>query len=306
MSRRRLVLRSPSRPAPPDAPARHGLCRQRGLKAAIAGRPDARRGVARDGARHPYETLTFWGLKPRQTVVEICPAAASGPRSSAPTPRPPAGPMWPPSADLANPNSRTGRRRAGPTSRPSSPTGQVREDQLVNFGPVPGRWARRLGRHGASPPATSTTGCGRRAWPTRLRGLLRGAEARRRPGGRGAPRRSEAGGRRRRATAMSPTATVIAAAAEGRLQARRPSPRSTPIRRTPRTIRSASGPCRPRRRQRRGRPAGRSGLRPRQVRRHRRERPHDPALPQAGLRAGPATGLNTGWLGSSPGRVRSG
>src|SRR5579864_6912649 len=28
---------------------------------------------ARDGARHPVASLTFWGLKPGQTVIEIAP-----------------------------------------------------------------------------------------------------------------------------------------------------------------------------------------------------------------------------------------
>ncbi len=31
--------------------------------------------AARDGARHPFETLTFWGLQPRQTIVEIEPGS---------------------------------------------------------------------------------------------------------------------------------------------------------------------------------------------------------------------------------------
>ena len=31
--------------------------------------------AARDAARHPFETLTFWGLQPRQTIVEIEPGA---------------------------------------------------------------------------------------------------------------------------------------------------------------------------------------------------------------------------------------
>ncbi len=46
------------------------------LQAAIAAetRPAADR--ARDGARHPYETLTFWGLTPGSTVVEIQPGRA--------------------------------------------------------------------------------------------------------------------------------------------------------------------------------------------------------------------------------------
>lgn len=47
-----------------------------GLKAAVAStaRPEADR--ARDVHRHPYETLTFWGLNPGMTVVEIQPGQA--------------------------------------------------------------------------------------------------------------------------------------------------------------------------------------------------------------------------------------
>jgi predicted methyltransferase len=46
------------------------------LLAAIAAdsRPDA--DVARDAFRHPFETLTFWGLRPGLTVVEIEPGRA--------------------------------------------------------------------------------------------------------------------------------------------------------------------------------------------------------------------------------------
>jgi predicted methyltransferase len=46
------------------------------LRAAVASetRPAADR--ARDVFRRPYESLTFWGLKPGQTVVEIQPGAA--------------------------------------------------------------------------------------------------------------------------------------------------------------------------------------------------------------------------------------
>ncbi len=43
------------------------------LKTAIADPARAEANVVRDGARHPYETLTFWGLKPKQTVIEISP-----------------------------------------------------------------------------------------------------------------------------------------------------------------------------------------------------------------------------------------
>ncbi|HEY0488609.1 MAG TPA: methyltransferase [Telluria sp.] len=43
------------------------------LKAAIAGKHRAPANVARDAARHPYETLTFFGIKPTMTVVELSP-----------------------------------------------------------------------------------------------------------------------------------------------------------------------------------------------------------------------------------------
>lgn len=44
-----------------------------GLRGVIAGSWRDPKNVARDGYRHPLETLTFFGLKPDQTVVEITP-----------------------------------------------------------------------------------------------------------------------------------------------------------------------------------------------------------------------------------------
>jgi len=43
------------------------------LKAAIAGKHRSAANAARDAARHPYETLTFFGIKPNMTVVELSP-----------------------------------------------------------------------------------------------------------------------------------------------------------------------------------------------------------------------------------------
>ena len=43
------------------------------LKAAIASSARAPANVARDAARHPYETLTFFGIRPDMTVVELAP-----------------------------------------------------------------------------------------------------------------------------------------------------------------------------------------------------------------------------------------
>jgi predicted methyltransferase len=43
------------------------------LKAAIASKDRTPANIARDGARHPYETLSFFGIKPTMTVVELVP-----------------------------------------------------------------------------------------------------------------------------------------------------------------------------------------------------------------------------------------
>lgn len=43
------------------------------LQAALAGAHRTPAFVARDGARHPYETLRFFGIRPEMTVVELSP-----------------------------------------------------------------------------------------------------------------------------------------------------------------------------------------------------------------------------------------
>ena len=44
------------------------------LKAAVAGEHRSAANKARDSARHPYETLSFFGIKPTMTVVELAPS----------------------------------------------------------------------------------------------------------------------------------------------------------------------------------------------------------------------------------------
>ncbi len=44
------------------------------LKASVAGPQRTAKNRVRDAFRHPAETLSFWGLRPRQTVIEIDPA----------------------------------------------------------------------------------------------------------------------------------------------------------------------------------------------------------------------------------------
>ena len=45
------------------------------LRAAVDGPQRTAEHRARDAWRHPVETLTFWGLKPRQTVIEVVPGS---------------------------------------------------------------------------------------------------------------------------------------------------------------------------------------------------------------------------------------
>ena len=57
------------------------------LAAAIDGAWREPQSRARDAYRHPYESLTFWGLKTGMTVVEVDPGVRDGgPRFSRPTP----------------------------------------------------------------------------------------------------------------------------------------------------------------------------------------------------------------------------
>ncbi|CAN5195020.1 class I SAM-dependent methyltransferase [soil metagenome] len=52
------------------------LMEDEALQSAIGSDTRPAADVARDGQRHPLETLTFWGLNPGQTIVEIEPGRA--------------------------------------------------------------------------------------------------------------------------------------------------------------------------------------------------------------------------------------
>jgi predicted methyltransferase len=74
------------------------------LKTAIAGPQRSAEHKARDEARHPYETLTFWGLKPNQTVVEISPGSGYWTEILAPYAKATGGTYVATAADLAAPD----------------------------------------------------------------------------------------------------------------------------------------------------------------------------------------------------------
>ncbi len=107
------------------------------LKAAVdrPGRPAADR--ARDVWRKPVETLTFWGLKPNQTVVEISPGGGYWTEILAPYAKATGGTYVTTAADLDNPAiseaARKSRANFAAKYADESLYGKV---VLANFGPV--------------------------------------------------------------------------------------------------------------------------------------------------------------------------
>jgi predicted methyltransferase len=81
------------------------------LSAAVAGAQRAPENKARDGARHPAETLSFFGLKPKQTVIELSPGGGYWTEILAPYAKATGGTYVATAADLANPNLSEGAKR---------------------------------------------------------------------------------------------------------------------------------------------------------------------------------------------------
>jgi predicted methyltransferase len=117
------------------------------LKTAIAAPDRTPANAIRDGARHPYDSLVFWGLKPKQTVIEVSPGGGYWTEILAPYAKATGGTYVAGVADLANPKLSEGSRkgRAAFEARFADPTkyGKV---QFANFGPTAGP----LGRPGSA------------------------------------------------------------------------------------------------------------------------------------------------------------
>lgn len=109
------------------------------LKAAIASPNRPAADVARDGARHPYESLIFWGLKPKQTVIEVSPGGGYWTAILAPYAKATGGTYVAGVADLANPKLSEGARkgRAAFEARYADEA-KYGKPQFANFGPVSG------------------------------------------------------------------------------------------------------------------------------------------------------------------------
>ncbi|ACG79361.1 conserved hypothetical protein [Phenylobacterium zucineum HLK1] len=91
------------------APAAYAADAQ--LQAAVAGPQRSEAHKARDAHRHPVESLSFWGLKPNQTVVEISPGSGYWTEILAPYAKATGGTYVAAVADLDNPKLSDGARK---------------------------------------------------------------------------------------------------------------------------------------------------------------------------------------------------
>ncbi|MCR5874574.1 hypothetical protein LRS10_10605 [Phenylobacterium sp. J426] len=117
------------------------------LQAAVAGAQRSEAHKARDAHRRPVETLTFWGLKPKQTVVELQPGSGYWTEILAPYAKATGGTYIATAADLDNPNlseaAKTARANFEKKYADETIYGKIR---YANFGPASGPLgAPRLG-----------------------------------------------------------------------------------------------------------------------------------------------------------------
>ncbi len=107
------------------------------LKAAIAGPQRSAAHVARDPARHPYESLAFWGLAPKKTVIEVYPGSGYWTDILAPYAKATGGAYVAGVADTANPKLSEGARK-GRADFEAKYADQARYGTIgyVGFGPV--------------------------------------------------------------------------------------------------------------------------------------------------------------------------
>ena len=82
------------------------------LQAAVASPDRSAEHRVRDPARHPGASLSFWGLKPKQTVIEISPSGGYWTEILAPYAKATGGVYVATAADLANPNVSEGAKKA--------------------------------------------------------------------------------------------------------------------------------------------------------------------------------------------------
>ena len=107
------------------------------LKAAIAGPQRGAAHVARDAARHPYESLVFWGVAPKKTVIEVSPGSGYWTEILAPYAKATGGTYVAGVADTANPKlSDAGRKGRADFEAKYADQAKFGKITYVGFGPV--------------------------------------------------------------------------------------------------------------------------------------------------------------------------
>ncbi|WP_309643767.1 methyltransferase [Phenylobacterium sp.] len=137
MSTRRFVLLAAGALIALAQPA--AAAEDKALKAAVAGaqRSDAHK--ARDAARHPYETLAFWGVKPKQTIIEVSPGSGYWTEILGPYAKATGGAYIATAADLANPKmTDAGRKNRADFEAKYADEAKFGKITYVGFGPVSG------------------------------------------------------------------------------------------------------------------------------------------------------------------------
>ncbi len=121
-------------PPPAEAPAR---AVDAVLQTAVASpaRPSA--DVARDGYRHPYESLAFWGLKPGTTVIDLQPGGGYWTQILAPYLKQTGGTYIAGVADLSDPTLSAGNRKSRATFQGKfADTARYGQVNWIGFGKV--------------------------------------------------------------------------------------------------------------------------------------------------------------------------
>ena len=108
------------------------------LVAAVNGEWRSADNKARDRYRHPVESLTFWGVKPGMTILEIQPGAGWWTEILAPYAQSTGGKFYATGSDLANPKLSEGSRkaRADFEARFAAKPDRYGKVQLINWGAV--------------------------------------------------------------------------------------------------------------------------------------------------------------------------
>ena len=217
------------------------------LQEAVNGAWRSAEARARDQYRHPVESLTFWGLRPGMTILEIQPGSQSWWTDIlAPYARATGGQFYVTGADLADPKLSDGSRkaRAAFEARYLGKPDLYGDVRILNWGAV--STTLPAGMFDFILTARSFQGW-MQSEPGTVEATLREFYRALKPGGILAveQHRAKAGTHAREAgDRLRHRGLRDRAGADGPASRWPPVPRSTRTRRTPRTIRSACGRCR--------------------------------------------------------------